>query len=483
MTESSPGQTELPLGSAERPLWVAVVGSGPSGFYAVDALFKAEGRTVHCDVFDRLPTPFGLVRGGVAPDHQKIKSVIAAYERTAAHPRFRFFGHVRLGRDVTVEQLRSIYDCVIYAFGNESDRKMGVEGEELRGVHSATAFVGWYNGHPDFQDESFDLDSARRVAVIGNGNVAMDVTRILAKRPAALEETDIAGAALDALAESKVEEILLLGRRGPAQAAFSPKEIQEVCAVEGCDTVVEPADVDLDPISRDWLEKDAPPAATKNLDILVEQSKRGEGTHDRKVRCRFLVSPVSFGGEAGRVTSIRLEHGRLEADAHGTPRARGTGEFTDEPVDLVFKAIGYRGVPIAGVPFDEDWGIVPNVGGRVVKERGSEEPTPGEYVVGWAKRGPTGLIGTNNADSKATVASLLEDIAVRHAAPLPAGHEHRIEALLEENGVEFVTYDDWKRLDAYEVERGKEKGKAREKVTSVEEMVAIVRRLRVAARG
>lgn len=473
--------SEAALGSADRPLWVAVIGSGPSGFYAIDALFKAEGLHVHCDLFDRLPTPFGLVRGGVAPDHQKIKSVIAAYERTAAHENFRFFGHVALGTDVSVDELSSRYDCLIYAFGNESDRKMGVEGEELAGIHSATAFVGWYNGHPDFRNESFDLAAAKRVAVVGNGNVAMDVTRILAKHPDALKETDIAGAALEALRSSSVEEILLLGRRGPAQAAFSPKEIQEVCAVEACDTVVAPDEVAIDEVSRAWLEKDAPASAKKNLQILIDQSAAGPGSHARKVQCRFLVSPVSFAGEGGRVTSVRLEHGELEADKHGTPRACGTGRFTDEPVDLVFKAIGYRGVPIAGVPFDESWGIVPNVGGRVVTERGSDVPIPGQYVVGWAKRGPTGLIGTNNADSKATVASLLEDVANRQAPPLPAGHERRITTLLADREVDVVSYADWKRLDAHELARGAELGKVREKLTSVDAMMDVVRELRVKA--
>ena len=470
------------LGSAERPLWVAIIGSGPSGFYAADALLKSD-LNVRVDVLDRLPTPFGLVRGGVAPDHQKIKSVTAAYEKTAAHEHFRFFGHVHLGNDLSVEDVRAIYDCVVYAFGNESDRKMGVDGEELAGIHSATAFVGWYNGHPDFQSTESVRSRPRRsrVAVVGNGNVAMDVTRILAKTPDALEETDISETALDALRTSNVEEILLLGRRGPAQAAFSPKEIQEVCAVEGCDTVVADEDAALDDVSRAWLEADAPASAKKNLDILVEQSKKGEGDAPRKVRCRFLVSPVSFAGEDGRVTSVRLEHGALSADDKGTPRARGTGRFSDEPVDLVFKAIGYRGVPIPGVPFDEGWGTVPNVGGRVTAARESEVPLEGQYVVGWAKRGPTGLIGTNNADSKATVACLLEDVANRSAPALEPGHADRTTALLKSKGVDFVTYEDWKRLDAHEIARGEEQGKVRAKVTSVAEMMEIVNRLRVNA--
>ncbi len=470
---------EHPLGSEERPLWVAVIGSGPSAFYAVDALFKTNGISVHADVFDRLPTPFGLVRGGVAPDHQKIKSVAASYERTAAHPNFRFFGNVMLGRDVQVDELLSIYDCIIFAVGNESDRKMGVPGEDLAGIHSATAFVGWYNGHPDFQGETFELVGARRVAVIGNGNVAMDVTRVLAREPDELAETDIADEALEALRENGVEEILLLGRRGPAQAAFSPKEIQEVADLAHSDVVVEAADVDLDPVSRAWLDSGAPAAAKKNLAILEAQVEHGEGKQRRKIRCRFLVSPVEFIGDNGRVTGVKLEHGELYADDHGTPRPRGAGRYTVEAVDLVFKAIGYLGVEIPGVPFDRKWGIIPNVNGRVVASRESDEPLPGQYVVGWAKRGPTGLIGTNNADSKATVAALLEDVSGKSAAALERKHPDAIVQRLRAKEVDFVSYDDWRRLDAYEVAEGRKVGKVRRKLTTVAAMMDVVRRLRV----
>ena len=313
--------SDLPLGSDRRPLRVAVVGSGPSAFYATDALFKSD-KSVRVDMFDRLPTPYGLVRGGVAPDHQNIKGVVKGYEKTAANEGFRFFGNVKLGRDLGVADLTECYDHIVYAVGNESDRKLGVTGEELGGVHSATEFVGWYNGHPDFRDREFDLENARRVAVIGNGNVAMDVTRVLVKQPDALAGTDIADYAIDALRGSGVREVILLGRRGPAQAAFSPKEIQEVAEVEGCDLVVPAEEAALDAVSTKWLEEKAPASAKKNLAVLDAQVPKGEGTNDRKVRVMFCVSPVELQGE-GRVSRIKLEHSELYEDQRGTPRPKG----------------------------------------------------------------------------------------------------------------------------------------------------------------
>ncbi len=464
--------THHQLGSEARPLRVAIIGSGPSGFYAAEALFKADDLVADVDIFDRLPTPFGLVRGGVAPDHQKIKSVTRIYDKIAQHPRFRFFGNVKLGRDVQVDDLRAHYDHIIYAVGNESDRMMGIPGEDLAGVHSATAFVGWYNGHPDFVDLKFDLENAERVAVIGNGNVAMDVARVLAQRPDRLADTDIAGYALDALRRSKVREVLLLGRRGPAQAAFSPKEIQEVGELEGCDLLVDPTEVALDEVTLAWLEKDAPRPAHRNVRYLTEQSTVGSSGAERGVRCRFLVSPVEFVGDDGKVTGVRLQHNELYRSDDGTPRPRAVDRFDTEECQLVFEAIGYRGDPLPGVPFDERRGIISNEAGRVVD---GNQPVPGEYVVGWAKRGPTGLIGNNSPDSKATVAMMLEDLAGKTAEELPHEARDAMPRLLTERGIDFVTFEDWQHLDAHEIERGQPLGKIRDKLTAIPAMLEAIR--------
>ena len=466
------------LGSGERPLRVAVIGSGPSGFYAIAALFKADGVEADVDLFDRLPTPFGLVRGGVAPDHQKIKNVIRVYNRTAQHERFRFFGNVEFGRDLTVEDLGRHYDHIVYATGNESDRKMGIPGEDLAGVYSATEFVGWYNGHPDFQDRSFDLASARRVAVVGNGNVAMDVTRVLVRSPDELAPTDITAESLAVLRESAVEEVVLLGRRGPAQAAFSPQEIKEIGSLDGVSLLVSEEAMDLDEISRTWLEEGAARSAQRNVAYLTEVAGAEAGDGDRLVSCRFLVSPIELvAGDDGSVDRVVIEQNELYASDDGTPRPRGTGETETLDVDLVFKAVGYRGVPLPGVPFHERWGILPNDEGRLLTATDGDV-VPGQYVVGWAKRGPTGLIGTNSPDSTATVKKMLEDIDGTTAAPDPAKAPEKIVELLRDRDVDFVTFDDWTRLDEDEVRLGEAANKVREKYTHVESMMKAVNRLR-----
>jgi ferredoxin--NADP+ reductase len=468
--------SEWALGSTERPLRVAVIGSGPSGFYAIGALFKSD-RSVEVDLIDRLPTPFGLVRGGVAPDHQKIKSVIRAYEKIAANDAFRFIGNVHLGRDLTIEELKDHYDQIVLATGNESDRKMGIPGEDLKGVYSATEFVGWYNGHPDFTDRRFQLAESKRIAVVGNGNVAMDVARVLARDPDDLAVTDIADYALDALRGSTVEDILLFGRRGPAQAAFSPSEIKELGGLESADIVISKETMQLGEVTERWLENQADRDAKKNVDILNDFAASGPGDAAMKVHCHFQVSPVEFLGENGRLTAVKLEKNELYASDDGTPRPRGTGETWEEPVDMIFKAIGYRGIPIPGVPFHERWGVTPNEAGRVV-EMDTNEPVPGLYVVGWAKRGPTGLIGTNRPDSVATVESMLADVANTTAPAEEKKTSQAIDALLEAKGIDTVSYADWKLLDAEEIARGEANGKIRDKYTSVDAMMAALQDLR-----
>jgi len=395
-------------GSAANPLRVATVGSGPSAFYAVESLFKIQGLHVRCDMFDRLPTPYGLVRGGVAPDHQNIKSVVKVYQKTADNPGFRFFGKIKLGTDLQIDDLESCYHMIVWAIGCETDNTLGIPGENLRGVHSATEFVGWYNGHPDYRDRNFDLAHATRVAVVGNGNVAMDVSRILLREPSGLGDTDIADHAIAALRQSKVREVILLGRRGPAQAAFSPKEIEEIEELDGVDVVVRPEEAELDPLSAKWLEGQ-PRSAQRNVKFLLEQAQKGEGDSAKKLRCRFLVAPVEIEGKNGKVSGVRVQHAVLEADQSGTPRPKSIDRLETVEVDLVFKAVGYRGVPVPGLSFDTKKGIVPNVDGRVL-DKPAGAPRRGHYVVGWAKRGPSGLIGTNSPDSKATVEKMIEDL-------------------------------------------------------------------------
>ncbi len=454
------------LGTPERPLAIAVVGSGPSGFYAAEALLQALGIKVRVDIFDRLPTPYGLVRGGVSPDHQKIKSVVAVYERTAQDPRVRFFGGVKLGVDITAAELAARYDAVIYAVGCESDRRMGIPGEDLAGSHSATEFVGWFNGHPDHRDRTFDL-TTDAVAVVGVGNVAMDVTRILARDAADLARTDIASYALDALRKSKVKTVWLLGRRGPAEAAYSPTEIKEIGELKSADLVVDPAETKLNGQPLEGLDA----AAKKNTEYVQEHSKKGEGALERKVRLRFLVSPVEIVGENGRVSAMRLEKNKLASDGKGGVRAVGTGVFETITVGLVLRSVGYRGIPIPGVPFDEKSGHIPHVSGRVVTAPGNP-PLPGQFVVGWAKRGPSGLIGTNRADSVATVNSLLADLK---AGVLPAAADSSLSAtlrLLAEKKVRALSFVDWQMLDALEKANGTKAGKIREKFTRVADMLA-----------
>lgn len=452
---------------------VAVVGSGPSAFYTAEALGKS-GVPIRIDMFDRLPAPYGLVRGGVAPDHQKIKSVVKIYEKIAAQPGFRFFGNVMLGRDLQVADLVQRYHQIVYAFGCESDQKLGVAGEDLRGVYSATDFVGWYNAHPDHRTHAFDLANATRVALVGNGNVAMDVARVLLSSPDELAKTDIADHALAVLRTSKVREVVLLGRRGPAQAAFSPKEIEEIAALPGVDVVVGAADSRLDPLSEAWLAKEGARSQQRNVEFLQQRAAAGPTGAERRLVCRFLVAPTELLGAGGRLRTVRIGHMQLVADADGTPRPKSTGTTEDLPVDLLFKAIGYRGVPVPGVPFDDKKGIVPNRDGRVLEAAGGAV-RPGHYVAGWCKRGPTGLIGTNSLDAKATVEAMKQD---REQGALLRGDGGDVTDLLRERRVFAVGWDDWQRLDAWELAQGERRGKLRHKLPTIDEMLAVVRELR-----
>ncbi|MCZ7547186.1 MAG: FAD-dependent oxidoreductase [Anaerolineae bacterium] len=467
-------------GTDANPLRVAIIGSGPSGFYAAEQLQKQEDRSIQLDMFERLPTPFGLVRGGVAPDHPKIKSVTRVYDRIAAHPDFRFFGNVTFGADITHDDLTRHYHQIIYATGAQTDRRLGIPGEDLPGSHAATEFVAWYNGHPDYRDLTFDL-SQERAAVVGNGNVAMDVARILAKTYEELRETDIADYALEALRHSQVRAIYVLGRRGPAQAAFTNPELKELGDLADADVIVAPDEVELDPLSREWLMTTADRNAERNVQTLMRYASSGDRDKSRRIYLRFLVSPTQIFGR-DHVEALRIVKNELYRRDDGTLRPRQTGAFETLPVGLVFRSIGYQAVPLPGVPFDHFADVIPNERGRVI-DLDRREPIPGEYAVGWIKRGPTGIIGTNKPDAQETVQVMLEDQDAGRMLQPENPERGAMERLLAVRKPDYVTYKDWQTLDEIEVRRGQEAGRPRVKFTRVEEILNALAAYRGRAQG
>lgn len=454
------------LGSANRPLRVAIIGAGPSGFYAAGTLLQQGHVQVTVDMYDRLPTPFGLVRYGVAPDHQKIKSVTKVYDRTTADPRFRFFGNIDFGADLTHADLRRHYDQIIYAVGAQSDRKLNIPGEDLQGSLSATEFVAWYNGHPDFVDLNVSLDCAAAV-VVGVGNVAMDVARILAKTEAELRYTDIADHALAVLAQSKIRDIYILSRRGPAQVKFTPAEVKEFGELAEAEPVVDADELKLDPHSAQEIADD--PIAQKDLAILQGYAQHPSLGKPRRVHFRFFASPVELiGNEQGHVTAVRVERNELRLADDGTPVARGTGEYFTIPACLVLRSVGYKGIPLEDVPYDNRTGTIPNREGRVF-DPATGQIIPGEYVVGWAKRGPSGIIGTNKPDAAETAERALSDVPTLTPAPEP--DPAAIEGLLEERKLTFVTIEGWRVLDHLETANGSGQGRPRVKFTRIQDML------------
>ncbi len=454
----------------DHPLRVAVIGSGPAGLYAAEALIKQNTIPVSVDVFDRLPVPYGLVRYGVAPDHYKIKSVISVYEKTLADPRVRFFGHVAFGRDLTRADYRRLYDAVIYAVGASSDRNLGIAGEDLPGSISATEFVAWYNGHPDAATRDMTLD-ARGVAVVGVGNVAVDVTRILAKTRDELAETDIADHALPVLARSAVTDIYVLGRRGPVQAKFTTKELSELGELANADIIVKPEEIALDPVSEAALAGQR--VAQRNIEVLRAFAAKPLEGKPRRIHLRFLVSPVEVLGTEC-VEGLVIERNRLDEQQ----RSVGTGDYETLDVQMVLRSVGYKGVPLEDVPFDTRAQVVSHRSGRVTNGADGADGAvvPGEYVTGWIKRGPSGLIGTNKADSVETVKSLLED-----APNLPRAAEsdpEAVEALLRARNVRYVTMADWLELEKYETTLGEAQGRPRVKIVHVEEMLERIARVK-----
>ncbi|MGE5692134.1 MAG: FAD-dependent oxidoreductase [Pseudomonadota bacterium] len=434
---------------------VAVVGSGPAGFYAAGALLAADP-PAEVDLIERLPTPWGLVRLGVAPDHPKIKDVSRAFEKIAARPGFRFLGNVELGRDVSHDELRERYDAVLYAVGAQADRRMGIPGEDLPGSWAATEFVAWYNGHPDFQHLTFDL-SGERAVVVGNGNVALDVARMLALTPAELAPTDTTDEAIAAINGAGIREILVLGRRGPVQAAWTPVEVGELGELAGADVVVDPAQLELDPASAAALEA-APPTVRRSVEHLRDFAARPPAGRPRAIRLRFFTSPVALLGD-GRVEAVEVVRNELVEG-----RAVPTDERERIPCGIVFRSVGYRGVALPGVPFDEESGTIPNDRGRV---------EPGLYVAGWIKRGPSGVIGTNKKDATETVELLLED-ARAGLLPRPSGGD--LLDLLVARGAEPVLYAGWKAIDAAERAAGEPRGRPRVKLCSWDDLLAASRR-------
>ncbi len=513
----------------DSPIRIAVIGSGPAGFYAAGHLLKdgAGGHSLdfEVDMLERLPTPWGLVRSGVAPDHPKIKSVTRVYEKTAAHPRFRFFGNVCFGEHVSREELLARYHAIVYATGTPVDRPLGIPGEELPGSHAATEFVGWYNGHPDHTDLEVDLRSAERAVVIGNGNVAIDVARMLVLAPTELAPTDTADHALEVLADSRVSEVVIVGRRGPAQAAFTNPELLELGELADADIVVDPVELERALAVHD-AGAEANITARRNVEILRSYAERAPAGRAKRIVLRFLLSPVALlPDDSGHLAAVELARNELVADqtdpAHPQLRARATGERETIAAGLVFRAIGYRGVALPGVPLDERRGVIPNEGGRVLGDpadwsqsdrddgrggnegrRGGDESgrggnsggrggngggrggnggsragerRPGEYVVGWIKRGPSGVIGTNKKDAQETVDAILADAAPGgeglNAPENPDGEA--VERLLRERQPELVTYEGWSSIDRHERSLGESSGRPRVKLTRIEQMLRV----------
>jgi ferredoxin/flavodoxin---NADP+ reductase len=447
-------------------LRVAVVGSGPAGFYAADALLKSEDPAVEVDVIDRLPTPWGLVRLGVAPDHENIKAVSRAFEKTAARPGFRFFGNVEAGTDVTHDELARLYDAVVYTVGAQTDRRLGIPGEDLPGSWPATAFVAWYNGHPDFHDLEFDL-SHERAVVIGNGNVAIDCVRMLALTAEELAPTDTTDAAVEGIVGSGLREIVMLGRRGPVQAAFTPPELKELGELAGADVIVDAADLELDSASERELEEDRE-RARRNVDLLHEYAAREPEGKPRRIVLRFLISPVSIIGN-GKVEAIEVVRNQL-VEEDGRIVARPTGETETIACGIVLRSVGYKGIPLTGLPFDEGRCVIPNEGGRAV---GAERT----YVAGWIKRGPTGVIGTNKKDATETVELLLDDARAGALNRPSDDSSQSLEALLEDRRVDFVEYAGWQAIDAAERAAGEPLGRPRVKLGTWNHLLEAGRRI------
>jgi ferredoxin/flavodoxin---NADP+ reductase len=451
------------------PLRVAIIGAGPAGFYAAEHLLK-RAQDASVDLFDRLPTPYGLVRAGVAPDHPKIKNVIRVYQKTAARPGFRFFGNLTYGTDISLADLRRHYHAIIFTTGAQIDRRLGIAGEDLPRSHSATEFVAWYNGHPDYRHLTFDL-SQKAAVVVGVGNVAIDVARILCRTMDELAATDIADYALEALAASQVQDIHVLGRRGPSQAAFTNPEAKELGELVDADIVVKPDEAALDPVSLADLEEHPSRGTQRKVEMLHDFAQRTPEGKRKRLHLRFLVSPTAIEASAdGGVGGVRIVRNEIYRDRGGRLRPRATDLYEELDAGLVFRSVGYRGVRLPDVPFRDDWAVIRNDEGRVVNE--DHSIVPGLYTAGWIKRGPSGVIGTNKACAVGTVNRLLEDAESGSLIHPDSASPHAALRMARNASPDFFDFEDWKRLDALEIAAGEAVGRPRLKFTSVAAMRA-----------
>lgn len=453
---------------------VAIVGSGPAGFYVADALLQS-GMGLHVDMIERLPVPFGLVRHGVAPDHQKLKAVTNVFESIAGSEGFAFLGNVELGRDVTVAELQDAYDAVVIATGAITDRPLGIDGEDLAGSVSATEFVGWYNGHPEFRDRSFDLSHPTAV-IVGNGNVALDVCRILAKSVDELRRSDICEHALETLSTSRITDIHLVGRRGPAQAKFTTKELREFGGLAGVEPRMDPNALTLNPASAQEMENPDSASATRNLQILKSFADRPlDPDKSRRIYFRFLMSPNRVEGDR-RVERVVFDQIELTGQPFDQ-RARPLGTQVSLPTGLLVRSVGYRGTPMPGLPFDTHRATIPHRDGRILDEGGAA--IPGLYTAGWIKRGPSGVIGTNRACGTETSLAILSDLSLMDHAGTASRCEHRPRLLAKLRGrsVGPVDFAGWQRIDTQERAAGTIRGKPREKITNIQSMIEVALKL------
>ncbi|GIS67352.1 MAG: NADP oxidoreductase [Anaerolineaceae bacterium] len=460
---------------ATNPLRVAIIGAGPAGFYSADQLFKEFADRVQVDMYDRLPTPFGLVRYGVAPDHLKIKSVTKLYERIANKTGYRFWGNVEFGKHIDLGDLRAHYNCVVFAYGAKGSRRLGIPGENLQGSHAATDFVAWYNGHPDYSDCTFNL-AVDTAVVVGIGNVAVDVARVLCLTEEELLQSDIADYALDALLKSNVKEVVLLGRRGPAQAAFTNPEAKELGSLQGADIHVAAEEAELDTLSSQELDIDGDKTTVRKVEIIQNFAKRKYNSQSKVIRMRFLTSPIEmFNNGDDKVSGLRLVKNEIYRTEQGSLKSRPTNVYEDLDTGLVFRSVGYVGSAVPGIPFDAKSGIICNSEGRIFNPK-TQELLIGMYTSGWIKRGPTGVIGTNKEDSIESINCLIEDVKSGKMLVPASKNFSKVEELLHSRQPDLFTFDDWKRIDNMEIANGDLVGRPRVKFTSTLSMLKVLGR-------